>query len=503
MSAIAVALTRSVNPFGVLFLLVATLVAVVAGAVAGIGFTPLSVLTIGGLLGLFLLGLPTHITLWGLIIFVFVVVGPARYFGQLSQILWVPFGIGLLLYFKLVTMGGRREVAHTRRVVPLRLLVSLFLTLGVISIVVNTPSPLQVVAGGKNLVAMWSIFFLLALGALNIPSIGKVWRFLALVAVFQVPLVLYQYWVIAPSRRVFGGTIGAKWDSIVGSFGGDPLGGGASGSMALFLMIVLTYAVAMYRRGLLGFRWLMLLAVATLGCIGLAEVKVVVVLIPIAVTVLFWAALRRRPALAFTLLIVGAGSVIGVPAAYERLHYAAGGRPQVGPVEVLEDAIERNADQQRINFRTGEMARMAALAFWWQENGWVDPVRTLVGHGPGASRSRSVLGAGDVAAKYPFNIARSAATQLLWEVGLVGLVLFTLILLRGSILAWSTSRAPTCSAETSAWLEATSAGLLMMVAMLPYSRDLLEVPAIAVLVMLLLGFSAYAPQTIHSPGHRL
>ena len=158
----------------------------------------------------------------------------------------------------------------------------------------------------------------------------------------------------------------------------------------------------------------------------------------------------------------------------------------------MERAFSYSLDPNQINFKTWQMGRAAALKHWWHENIGVDPLRSFIGHGPGASRGRSILGVGEAARKYPFIIDRSSATQLLWDVGLLGFLLVCVALLRGAWTALVCSRVRSCPPELSASLEATAAALVMMVVMLPYSRDLLEVPATGVLMMLLLGYAAFA-----------
>jgi hypothetical protein len=477
-----------------LFFLFLLFVALASGAIVGLGFTLLNVLIIGGLGGLFLLSIPARYTIWFLIFFVFIVVGQVTYFGGIGQILWVPYGIALLLYFKLPALAAERRRKQDLTPIPLVWPIAGFLVAVALSVVVSNPSPFPALAGGKNLVALWSVFFLVALGAVSTDSIMKTWRFFVLVAAFQVPLVAYQYLVIVPSRTVFGSSIGARWDAVVGGFGGDPMSGGASGSMALFLCIVLFYGLALYRRKILKFRWLLLLIAIVIGCLTFAEVKVVAILIPIGLVVACLAGLRDRPMLTLALLPTAALTVVGILLAYGIVH---GGKARISsaPAEVVERAFRYSLDANHINFQTGEMGRMAAIVHWWKENAYVDPVRTFVGHGPGASRGSSILGAGEAARKYPFFIDRSAATQLLWEVGLLGFATFCLVLFWGAALALKASRQAGQSPERSATLEATAAALLMTLVMVPYGRDVLEVPAIGVLMMLLLGYAALASRS--------
>src|SRR5690606_18553835 len=121
-------------------------------------------------------------------------------------------------------------------------------------------------------------------------------------------------------------------------------GGGASGSLALFLCVVLLFGIALYRRALISLRRFVALAVILVGCISLAEVKVVAVLIPAGLMVLFWTSLRSRPVLALSLIPLTLGGVVGILMAYDTLHYGSGGKYAQGPAEVVERAFSYSLD---------------------------------------------------------------------------------------------------------------------------------------------------------------
>jgi hypothetical protein len=236
-------------------------------------------------------------------------------------------------------------------------------------------------------------------------------------------------------------------------------------------------------------------------------VKVVAVLVPVGMAVLLASGIRKNTLLTVALVSLGMAAIAGVLYVYSIVHYADAGRPASSPLETVERAFSYNLDPGFINYETGEMGRMAALAHWWNENVKVDLVRSFVGHGPGASRGAGVLGVGDSAKKYPFKINRSAAAQLLWDVGILGLAAFLLVLWRGAVLAISAAKSSSCPPVQGAALEASAAGLLMMVVMLPYSRDILEVPATSILMMFLLGLTSLSTQLHvstagrHRPSH--
>lgn len=475
----------------VLLVLVVLGASVLTGIVAAFGSVKVAVLLAALIGGLALLALPAPLLVSVVVLLAFVVVGQLFYFAGMGQSVWIVFGLGLLLFAK--WLMSLFERGHAFRVDSMNAMAWIFLSTVLFSVLINLPPPLQAVAGGKNLVALWGLFFVVGAGMLSSRHICGIFKAFYWLLLFQVPLVLYQYFVVAPSRTRFGATAGGvEWDAVVGGFGGDPEGGGYSGGMAYFVCVAIAFAIAAYRRGLFGrFRLATALAAGAL-CVGLAEVKVVVVLLPVAALVMFAPLLRRRPLIALLGIPASLVMAFAVLVAYESLHYGNAGGSSVSPTEIVERAFGYSLDPNHINYRSGEMGRVAAVVHWWHEHGWHEPTKTLFGHGPGASRGNSIVGPGEAARNYPFLIDRSAATQLLWDVGVFGLFSYLLLCLLAVLNAMRLMyRLSRDNAEEAAMLEGCAAGLAMLVVMLFYGREPLEAPAVTVSVMLMLGYVAW------------
>jgi hypothetical protein len=471
------------------------MLAVLSGLLAAVGGVRPTMLLAGMLLGLSMLAMPLNWIMWVLVVASFFVVGQLFYFGGLGQALWLPYGFGLVLYGKWFTLrafsGVKVQLDH------ITLLVIGFLLAVALSVAVNAPNFLQAVATGKNFVGLWSVFFLVAAGLLSMPFFHRLWRVLLWALFFQIPIVAYQYLVVAPSRQTFGGVIGGvQWDAVVGGFGGHQEGGGASGAMAFFACLMTIYAVALYRRGQAKLWILIAVVFSSTVCVVLAEVKVVVVLLPLAAFVLLAPETLRRPVLvlssALVTLILGFLLLLG----YESVHYQRSADTR-DPVEVVTRAFGYSLDVNQINMRSGEMGRVAAVAHWWREVAERDGFHAVFGYGPGASRSQSLVGAGDMARRYPFKIDRSTATQLLWDVGLFGFFCYFALLSAGAWKAARLARQLRAQPAEAALLDTASVGLAMMVLMTFYGRDPLEVPALAVLTSLMLGFVVWRWRVAH------
>lgn len=462
-------------------------VVLLTGLIAALGDLQLALLWTAALGGMALLALSSAVLTWSVVVASLLIVGQAMYFAGLGQAVWIPFGLGLLLYFRVPMAYASSPFATTRNSPPLAYAVLAFIGVVVLSLLINAAPVLQAVRAAKSYLLLWSLFFLVAYWGVSLDTLGRIWRFCIAVALLQLPLVLYQYFFVAAGRSNQGGRLGLSWDAIVGGFGGDPMGGGASGTMAWFLVFVLVFCVALYRRQLIGKPLLGAVLAVSGVCIGLAEVKVVVVLLPLGMAALLIPYLSKRPVTAvFGLLL----SLIGAFALLVLYGYLRSktGQINLDAVELLTDAFWYSLDPRYINYVTGEMGRLASVVHWWQENGLDDPVHTLFGHGPGASAYSALFGAGEEARRYPFQINRSTLSIFLWDIGIVGITCYLFIIVGGMRHALAAARSPASGAFQSATLEAIFGGLFMTLVMLPYGKDVTEVPAFGVLLMLFLGY---------------
>lgn len=472
---------------GLLLLLLAVPIALLTGFISALGVKQLDMLWIAALGGVALLALSSQALIWSITILALLVVGQAMYFAGFNQAIWIPFGLGLLLFLRMPMVYANSPFSRIRLSPPLVYPVLIFMAAVLLSMLVNMSQPFQAFRAAKSYIFLWSIFFIIAYWGVRLDTLERIWRFCIVVVFIQLPLVLYQYFFIASKRSNLGGLHGVSWDAIVGGFGGNPMGGGASGTMAWFLVFVTVLSVAMFRRGLMGKSLLTGVLATSAICVGLAEVKVVVLLLPLGMGALLIPYFRKNPFMVLLSLVASVIIGFAILVLYGYLHSKAGSF-NLDILEILNNAFWYSLDPSYINFVTGEMGRLASIVHWWQENGLDDPLHTLFGHGPGASSISGVFGAGEVARQYSFGINRSTLSIFLWDIGLIGVFSYLLIIFRGLFLALKASRAANVDPFQAAVLEAIFGGLLMVLLMLPYGKDVTEVPALGVLLMLFLGY---------------
>jgi len=361
----------------------------------------------------------------------------------------------------------------------------------------NAPPFLQTLAASKNYFFLWSILFLLSLAAVPPLALERMWKAVIALVLVQLPLAVYQHFFVAAGRT--GAAVRASWDAVVGSFGGDQLGGGSSGALALFLVVAMVLVATLWKQGLMRLRTAFFVAAVALGTILLAEVKVVYVLLPLAFLMVFWREIFRRPG-----MFIGAGATVGsmflaTVWVYQALYADAGGR-RIDLATTVEKSVKQNLDTRQVRTETGEMGRAAAIGFWWDQHRFGNVTHALIGYGIGASRSRGI-GAGEMAIRYRLAIDRSSLSMLLWDVGVLGLAAFLALLGSGAAIASRLARHAAIPPFHTAVLGAVAPALVLFALALPYNADLLTNPAIQVLLMLLLGQVVYWHRMLQSmPG---
>lgn len=94
--------------------------------------------------------------------------------------------------------------------------------------------------------------------------------------------MIYQVLLVVPQRVAQRGEE-EKWDSVVGTFGGDPMGGGNTAAMGLFCLLIMLLKLSEYKHGLTTFKSMALHIILGFGLCIIGEVKFVILLSP-----LFW-----------------------------------------------------------------------------------------------------------------------------------------------------------------------------------------------------------------------
>lgn len=342
----------------------------------------------------------------------------------------------------------------------------------------------------------WSVLLVIMQAHISTETLERIWKTLLFVAAVQLPFVFYQHFVVMPQRA-------AMWafDAVVGTFGGDPVSGGANITLVLYALVASLYATALYRNSLLQRkRWVAVLGISGIVII-LGEVKLVVVLIPTSFFILYLDRFRQnwRSLVRFTLVVtVG---LMALLAFYQAVYWDDSLRSR-GIVESMEKSVSYIVDPYNMTLKTGEVGRFASLHLWWSDPK-TDVIQRLVGYGLGASRSRSTVALGEVAQRYwPYDINSTAMAMLLWDAGILGFVCFSSLVLCGAFFAYRLSSAEAIPIQQRAGLRTASSALVCLFIMIPYNRYIVDQSPEQLLMVFCLGYAmhCYRKWKMQSPS---
>lgn len=359
---------------------------------------------------------------WTMLVLVLLVSGTVQYFTDNGQLQWVASGIGICLLISGFLRGATSAAGQgPRRVTAIDASLMVFAITATVSTVFGEGGPAHLAAGMRNYLPFLGLYVYIRLGGLQAVTLRRTVWFLLIVALLQWPIEVYQAVVVVP--QVAAIYTGSAFDAIVGSFGGPKFGGGGSGSLAIYMAFALVLALAMHGNRLLtGWQVVSSVLAITVG-VGLAETKVVFVLIPIALGALYSNEVYQRP-LRF---VFGALVTVGVMTLLLYFYYVFFWESQArgNPFDAIVRRFSYSFDP---NFRAGINwpGRMTGLAIWFRGQDFGgDLYHWLVGYGVAAATSMSTIaGPGVAALKFGLGTDVTGATKLLWEVGAVGMVAY-------------------------------------------------------------------------------
>lgn len=463
--------------------------AVLSGAATALAGTP-AVFVFGGVvIGAVALIVPLRWLVVGLFGMSLLVTGQIMYFGGISKAHWIPFLIGLVLIVRfpidrMQRSKGRTSVVEDAQtsVRAMKICIGLFFATLIASTLINASPPIQVLVISKEYVFLWGLYLILAAGLLSPQFVERIWALLPWLLPMQLPLVLYQRFVVMSRTRAL-----AKWDVIVGAFGGSQEGGGASGAMGFFCLIGIFIAIYRYRAGLLP-RWQMLVIVlAGVLSIGLAEVKFMILLLPLCFAIAFSRDLLRNPVKGLLLISVGFLLSIGIFFAY-KLQYSN---------QITTSTTDRyfqsmffgQTETTFLNVRSHNQSRLGAILLWFRHHSVSEPASLLVGQGMGSSRVTMTF-VGEAQAAHFENLARSSLPILLWETGLLGTLAYLGMLGSAYLASRRQSLAAGRTSEGRATSQSMAIAVVVLSASVPYNSDLLGTHQIQLLLLLCMGYAA-------------
>lgn len=483
----ALTLLETNNPgsrvFPIVLMLIGILcISVLSGVAAAFGNLYILIILLA-LYGLFfILVAPTAWMVWLIFFVTFLITGPISYFLKLTQFQWLSalMSVALLLSVLLYLLRSKTSIS------PITISSdffwpAIFLLLVTFSTVIDQPQFADFVNASRHYFLMWPLMLVFMFGLVRQEMVVQLWRTLMIVAILQLPMALYQYFFVAQkSTRL------SPWDAVIGTFHGDIDGGGESAGMGFMLLIAMLTAIALWRGGKLKGVWVALVVVTSLGTMALAEIKGVVLLIPVVIGLYYRREFLRRPLESVIVLIVLFLLVGSLLTVYEKLHY----KNTVKQTSTY-DRIMMQFDPELRSSSGNELGRVSNLGNWLDINVKSgDLQHSLFGYGMGATFA-SRIGTGELVHRFSSKPNTSSTTILLWEIGIMGHLVFIVILLSGARTSELAAKNESVPEIHRILLRVGTVGLLLLAVTLHYRNFHFYSNPIQFLMMLMLGQGAY------------
>ncbi|MFA5171868.1 MAG: hypothetical protein WC426_09905 [Sulfuriferula sp.] len=412
--------------------------------------------------------------------------------------LWIPslnkLGWGVSMLGLLLFAGATFEQItryQSKLKTPLFIKIALiFFVYSIVISVIQWYSPGELFTAIKRYYQVWGLMFALTWLAFSLSEIQRIQRLMLWLAFAQLPFALYELFKFVPMRKALALSIPGlvPIDIVAGTFGGEMLGGGENGSMATFLIIMFAFLLSRWRSQLLTTKQFIWCSIPTLLPLFLGETKIVVIFFPVMFFGIYGKALLRNPmqGLITTIIVI----LITVTAGYMYAEIYIN-KPFL---TVIQDTLSYNFGSR--GYGNDYLNRTTAISFWWAQH-ITDPAHLIFGHGLGSAHSSAgALKPGHIAQLFTgYGIDLTAASELLWETGLMGLSLYLSIFLSAWLTASKLLKKST-SIEQSADITAIKSTLPIILIFIFYRNSPLETLTFQIIFVMQLGYLAYLARKI-------
>ncbi len=433
--------------------------------------------------------------------------GLVQYFTGVAAVLWLPVVMAFVMTGFLLMQTRREPLALDLAEMMVLVIYLCFLALALISTLLQGGITVTIV-GFKNEVAMSLVLFCLLLGFCRESQIYRISRSLYWIFYAQIPVMIYQVLFVLPQRVAVRGE-DEKWDSVVGTFGGDPMGGGNTAVMGMFCLLIMLMKLSELKHGVTTYRSTALhIALGFAMCI-VGEVKFIILLSPFLLALVWsmpsWVQGVSKVTLK-TLLIIAAVmsgliavAIMVLAAGYSSAFGAEAGKSSLS---IFLDSLDYIFDTNYIMAATGELGRMTTLFFWAKHSDMWGIPSMLFGYGLNATNSGSAVSPGYLNLIFRLMLDSTSLSMLLWEVGLIGTLLFIGLILWIVRITWPRPLLTTAQLDQDdlrllSYAPAFNVFLIACLLSLPYSQTLMIIPLLQFLFYLVSGFALVIRRTVH------
>ncbi len=423
------------------------------------------------------------------------------YLPQLQAFRWIlaPVSVLLVLHSVVALQTAPFQAARRADVPTIIWWALAFLLYSVLIAIIQPFLADRLFIGFKGYFQVWGLLFALALFPWPVNVLDRLPKVLVAVGLLQLPVVLHQLIFLVPKRVALAQPGVVPIDVVAGTFGATVETGGANAALNAFLVIILAGLVAARDLGVISWARLCIFSLVLLIPILSNMAKVSVLYMIAAFLVLYGRDLIQRPlrflaaSLAATVLVVLLVAAYAMNSAGE----SSGKSLQEWIMFSYQYAVEDD-----VVSGTGYLSRGGVLRFWAERHGLGNLKETLFGHGMGFTRVadnadpfRETVRFANQGVVSDINIAMgiggTAAAALLWELGVIGLLLAVGLLASTYFVAGRLERDFEGMPERIAALRASRAGMAIIFITLWHKHSFVFDIHYQTMLMLLLGYVAY------------
>ena len=473
--------------FKLAFITLASFLAVVFGFISVTANPVFIGLAVGLVVGIFLLAIPKK-TIWLVIGLGLATPALLDMAGHgFSKMLWAISMIALLLWIPGVLNLFNFQTKH-KKYVPLFIWLAILFSIYALSTsILQLHSIGQLFSGFKRYFQTFGLMLALATFILTRKDFDQWLKLLLAIALLQLPFALFERFVLVPMRGGidFGG--GQATDIVAGTMGANLSGGSPNAIMVTFILIAFAFVFSRWKAGLIDTSRIIWLSVILLLPLVLGETKIVVLMLPLLGLVLLRKDIKQNPG---TYLPVFIGLLILTTAlAYLYVYVMLNSNF----TEALVGSLRYNVES--VGYGNLLLNRTTVMSFWWNLHGWHDPIQFLFGHGLGSSYGDG-FDAGHIAQIYPkYGINLTTISTLLWDLGMVGLVLNISIFISAWVLV-SKIWHRTNSVKVKADCLSIQVGIAFTLFFLLYSDSQVNLLVHEIIIAVLLGYTAFLYQEL-------
>ncbi len=467
-----------------------TILALLVGIGVGIGFYILVALIILLVPAIFLVMRPDI----GLVLFAaltLLIAGTLKYFFGLGQFQWVlsVLGAALLGYSLVQKLLPGATALYVPPADGITQAMLLWWIVVLFASAANALPPLDWLVGFRIYLPAFGIFTYLAFCRPSEKLLKGIILMLLIIASVQWAFALFQKLYVMPIR-IAEGYPGSPWDSVVGSFGGEKFGGGESGSLGIYLAIamVITAALSKYKQ----IKPFPLFGILLTGfaAMALTESKVIAIMIPLGFFLVYRDYAFTQPIKFLIGAVIIVVLMFGLLTAYYYMYWEdASGK---GLFEILPTLLLYSFDPH-FQASISNLGRVGSLIFWWDNHSILDnPLTLLIGHGlASAVSSSSIIGEGAAVSRYGITLDVTGVSKLLWESGIMGLLVFLLVFAFGFFRARRLKQHPLLPAWHRAAMVGVESAMVLMPLSIFYEVTIVSSPPMQFMAMFMLGYVAY------------